>query len=141
MLGQVLHIAQVTRMELAFSCTCLGSFNFALNKAAFQGIKRIGRYLMTRLHMPIFYPRHKLTMYQTIHFEAEPGKWLEHVVSNLMQLLVDLDHARDLKTRKSMSCILTAICSLTVHWHMGKQSCITTPSTDAETGPTSLLAR
>ena len=73
-------------------------------------------------------------MYQTIHFEAEPGKWLEHVVPNVMQLVRDSDHTKDLKTRKSMYCILEAICSVVVHWHMGKQSCITRHSMDAEIG-------
>jgi len=132
LLGQVLHIAQVTRMDLAFSCARFGSFNVAPNEAAVQGIKRIGRYLVTHLHTPIFYPRQKLTMYQTIRFEYEPGKWEEHIISNLLNLFVNSDHARDIRTRKSMGCVLATICSVGVHWQTGKQSCIASHSTDAE---------
>jgi hypothetical protein len=132
LIGQFLHIAQVTRFDIGFSCARFSQYNVAPNKAAFQGLKRMARYLATHLHTPIFYPRQKLTMYQTIRFEYEPGKWDTHIILNLLQEFVDSDHARDTKSRKSMSCILAAICGVAVHWHMGKQSCIAGHSTDAE---------
>ena len=49
-----------------------------------------------------------------------------------MNLFVDSDHARDTKTRKSISCILAALLGVLFDWHMGKQSCIAAHSTDAE---------
>ena len=66
LLGQFLHIAQVTRMDLAFTYTHFGSFNVVPNKAAFQGLKRMQ--LPCNLHAPIFHPWQNLTMYQTICF-------------------------------------------------------------------------
>ena len=38
LIGQVLQIAQVTTMDLTFSCARLGLFNVAPNEAAFQGV-------------------------------------------------------------------------------------------------------
>ena len=71
-------------------------------------------------------------MFQKIRFEYEPGKFDERITSNLSELYVDADHASDVKTRKSVSCILAAIVGVIVHRRMGKQSCIAVNSTDAE---------
>ena len=82
LIGQLLHVAQVTRFDLGFACSRLSQYNVAPNAAAFEAIKRVVRYLATHLHTPIFYPRRKLKMYTTIRFEYEPGKFDEHVFSN-----------------------------------------------------------
>ena len=132
LIGQVLHVAQVTRFDISFAVSRLGQHNAGPNEAAFQGIKRIGRYLATHLHTPIFYPSLKFNMHQKIRFEYEPGKFDEQLISNLLIQFVDSDHARDIKTRKSMTCIIVALLGVIVHWHMGKQTCIAAHSTDAE---------
>jgi len=51
-------------------------------------------------------------------FEYEPGKWDKHIISNLLQTFVELDHARDIITRKSMDYVLATICSIGVNSHM-----------------------
>ena len=78
------------------------------------------------------YPRRKLKGYQTIRFEVEPGKFVEHVITNLAHLYVDADHARDTRTRKSVTSIAAAIFGVIVHWIVGKQTCVAAHSTDAE---------
>ena len=132
LIGQFLHIEQVTRFEIGFAVTRLAQFNAAPNAASFAGLKRIARFLATHPHAPIFYPVLKLTMHQTIRFEIEPGKYIEQLISNLREMYVDADHARDLKTRKSITRVLSAVCGVLIHWHMGKQTCVTAHSTDAE---------
>ena len=133
LIGQFLHIEQVTRFELGFPVTRLAQYNAAPNAASFAGLKRIARFLATHPHTPIFYPSTvKLTMHQTIRFEVEPGKFIEQLISNIREMYVDADHARDIKTRKSVSCVLSAVCGVLIHWHMGKQSCVAAHSTDAE---------
>ena len=127
-----MHVAQVTCFDISFSVTRLAQHNVAPNRAAFQALKRLVRYLAPHRHTHIFYPKLKLTMYQKIRFEYQPGMFDEQVISNLLQLYVDSDHARDQKTRKSISCILAAICGVLVHWVMAKQTCVTAHSTDAE---------
>ena len=44
----------------------------------------------------------------------------------------DSDHARDIKTRKSVTCVKAFINGVIVHWIMGKQTCVAAHSTDAE---------
>lgn len=132
LIGQFLHAAQGTRFDLGFSCSRMAQWNSAPNRPAFIELKRMARYLATHPHCPIFYPRLSHKLYQDIKFEYEPGKFDIQTISNLMNLFVDSDHARDTKTRKSVSCILAALLGVLFDWHMGKQSCIASHSTDAE---------
>ena len=71
-------------------------------------------------------------MYQTIRLELEPDKFIEQLIANLLEIWVDADHARDLKTRKSVTSIIVTMLGVAVHWHMSKQTCIASHSTDAE---------
>ena len=132
LIGQFLHVEQATRFDLGFSCSRMAQWNVAPNRPAFQELKRMARYSATHPHCPIFYPRLSMKLYQDIKFEYEPGKFDIQSISNLMNLFVDSDHARDTKTRKSISCILAALLGVLFDWHMGKQSCIAAHSTDAE---------
>ena len=67
-----------------------------------------------------------------MRFEYKPGLFKEQLITNLAHMCVDSDHARDLKTRKSVTCIIVAIYGIIVHWVMQKQTCIAAHSTDAE---------
>ena len=83
LIGQFLHVEQVSCFDLCFAVSRLAHFNGAPNVAAFQGLKHIAQFLATYLHTPIFYPCLKLTMTQTIRFEHTPGQLIDHVISNL----------------------------------------------------------
>ena len=132
LVGEFLHVAGVTRFDLGFSMSRLGQYATAPNTAAFQGLARVARFLATHLHTPIFYPRRKFTVYDTIRFETEPGKYLEQVVPGFLTIFTDADHARDTRTRRSISCIFACILGVAADWHIGKQSCMAKDSTDAE---------
>ena len=132
LIGKYMHIYNATRFDLGFAVTRLAQFNCAPNEPAFDGINRMARYLMTHLHTPVFYPNLDLRGYQSIRWEPEPGKAIEFVMSNMLEMGVDSDHARDIKTRKSVSSIIVYLLGVAVHWHMGKQSCVAAHSTDAE---------
>ena len=132
LIGQFLHVQQATRPDIGFPTAKLAQYNVAPNEPAFHGCKRIARYLVTHLHCPIFYPRLNVKMYQEIRFEYEPGKFDMQTISNLMNMFVDSDHARDPKTRKSMTCLIAALLGVAVDWHNGKQSMVAAHSTDAE---------
>ena len=131
-IGSFLHVQQVTLFAIGFTVTRLAQLAVAPNAAAFEGLKRLARHLTTHLHTPIMYPRRKLKGYQTIRLEVEPGKFVEHLITNLAHLYVDADHARDTRTRKSVSSIMAAIYGVIVHWIMAKQTCVAAHSTDAE---------
>ena len=66
LIGQFLHVEQVSRPELGFAVSRLAQFNVAPNAAAFQGLKRMARYLATHLHAPIMYPAQSIKLYQHI---------------------------------------------------------------------------
>ena len=105
LVGALLHVEQVTRFETGFAVTRLAQFASCPNAPAFHGLNRLIRFLATHLHSPIMYPRRKLKGYRPIKFETEPDKVLQHLLTNKPCLCVDADHARDIRTRKSISCI------------------------------------
>ena len=131
-IGQYNHITQVTRFDLGFTVSRLAQHNCAPKKAAFEGCKRLARFLATHLHTPIFYPSISIKMYQKIRYEYEPGKFYEQVFENLLVLFADADHARDIATRKSMGCMYAQLLGVNVDWIIGKHSCVAAHSTDAE---------
>ena len=67
-----------------------------------------------------------------IKFEVEAGKFVEHKLTNKPCGCVDSDHARDVRTRKSVTYVKMFINGVLVHWIMQKQTCIAAHSTDAE---------
>ena len=103
---------------MGLSVTRLAQLGVAPNAAAFEDLKRQARFLATHLHTAIIYPRRKLKGYQTIRLDTEPGKFLKHILTNLTHICVDADHARDVKSRKSISSIVVAIHGVIVHWIM-----------------------
>ena len=129
-IGQFSYIQQAK--QFGFSDTRLVQLAAAPNEAAFEGLKQEIRFLATHFYTLILYPRHELKGYQTMQFEYTPIKILEHVITNLAHMYVNIDHERDIKTRKSVSCIITAIHRVVVHWITAKQICAAAHSTDAE---------
>ena len=129
-IGRFLHVQQVTRYDTGFAVTRYAKYASCPNKPAFEGLNRLARYLATHVHSPIMYPAKKLKGYQTIRFEVEPGKFLEHKITNKPCQMVDSDHARDTKTRKSVTCVKALIHGVAVHWIHQKQSCVAAHSTD-----------
>ena len=72
-------------------------------------------FLTTHLHTPIFYLRQQLKGYHTMQFEFKSGELLEHVITNLAHIFVDVDQLRDTKTSKSVSYVIAAIHKVTIH--------------------------
>ena len=56
----------------------------------------------------------------------------EHIIHNGLELFVDSNHAHVVDDLCSISCILFTFLGITVHWKVGKQTFITTHSTDSE---------
>ena len=115
-IGMFLHVEQVTRFDTGFAVTRLAQHASCPSAPAFQGLNRLARYLATHMHSPIMYPRGKPKGYQLIKFEVEPGKFVEHKFTNQPCGAVDADHARDIRIRKSITCIKMFINGVIVHW-------------------------
>ena len=131
-LGEILHIAMFTHFDVAYSCSRYGQYNCTPSKPAFEGLQRIIRYLASHPHLPLVYPRNKMTGDQEMKYEYDNGKCYKIRIPNCLHMFAGSDHARDLRTRKSMTCALALILGVLVHRKMEKQSCVAADSTDAE---------
>ena len=72
LIGTLLHFSNNTRHDIMYAISRLSCYNAAPNRVAFQGIKKIIRYLALKPHIPIFYPRHKLSDSNTVMFAFSP---------------------------------------------------------------------
>ena len=70
LVGEFLHVQQVTRFETGFAITRYAQFSSCPNAPAFHGLNRLARFLATHMHSPIMYPRQKPKGYQTIKYSS-----------------------------------------------------------------------
>ena len=133
LVGEFLHVQQVIRFETGFAITRYAQFSSCPNVPAFHGLNRLARFLATHMHSPIMYPRQKPKGYQTIRYSSGQNQAVvDFQFTNEPCESVDADHARDTKTRKSVTCVKAFINGVIVHWIMQKQTCVAAHSTDAE---------
>ena len=132
-LGQILHVFVWTRPDLGFACTRLGKYTQGPNSASFAGLYRAVRYLCTHLHRPIIYPRRKIDGYHTIRVNFDPPKFEEIQLPNGLIILVDSDHGRDLRTRRSCHNLIAFINGVAIDWKTAQQKIVSLHSTEAET--------
>jgi hypothetical protein len=121
-------------MDLSFATTHLSHYTAIPSEPAFEGLKRMARYLYAHPHRPIFYPaRVSLTGTHLICRDFDAGKSAEHTISNGIVIFTDSDHARDKATRRSVGFTCVCLGGVTID-HQGKQqSFIALHSTDSET--------
>ena len=132
-IGQLMHIFVWTRNDLGFSCTRFSRYIQAASATAFAGIYRTLRYLATHSHRPIMYPRSTVDGYHTLRVDFDPPVFKSIELPNGLILVLDADHARDNRTRKSCSSILALILGVCIDWKMEQQKCVAIHSTDSET--------
>jgi hypothetical protein len=131
-IGTLGHVAQMSRFDISYATTRLDQLSCAPSEAAFIAVKQIYRYLATYPHMPIFYPRNKIHGTQEIRYDYDPGNFHRMIVSNNLSIWPDADHARDQRTRQSMTCVIALLLCVIVHWKMEQQKCIAAHTTDSE---------
>jgi hypothetical protein len=131
-IGMLGHVAQLSRFDISYATTRLAQFNCAPSEAAFQGIKRVYRYLATHPHVPIFYPRIRINGTQEMRYDYDPGNFHRMIISNNLGVWPDADHARDQKARRSMTCVLALLLGVIIHWKMERQNCVAAHTTDSE---------
>ena len=131
-LGQLMHVYVFTRSDLGYTCSRLSRYTQAPSAAAFAGLHRGLRYLATHPHRPIIYPRRTLDGYDTLRVDFDPPKHEVIELPNGLILLVDSDHARDMRTRRSCECSAILMNGVGVDWKMGQQTCVGLHSTDSE---------
>ena len=93
----------------------LGLLGLKLKRHLKDSSKRLDSLLLT-FTLQYFIPDKNSKDIKQCNFVYKPGKFLEHVITNLVHLCINADHARKTKTRKSVSCIIAAIHGVIVHW-------------------------
>jgi hypothetical protein len=132
-LGQFQHLKEWTRPELSYATTRLGSFNVAPTEPAFQGLKRIARYLATHPDKPFYYPKNvSLEGTNQLRHEYDHAEYDELTVLNALECFQDAGLARDLTDRRSMAACFHFLYGVAVSWKIGKQPAVAAHSTDAE---------
>jgi hypothetical protein len=132
-LGKFQHVKEWTRPELGYACSRLGSFNVAPTEPAFQGLKRVARYLATHPDKPFFYPRNvPLDGTTTLQHQYNHDQYDEQTVLNTLECFQDAGLARDLTDRRSISACFHFLYGVAVSWKIGKQPAVAAHSTDAE---------
>ena len=128
--GKLLHIATITRPQIANALSRFGKFQSCPNRFAFQGLRRIFQYLASYPNVPLTYPKKPLSTITPIScFHQTRTLDVPHALSQF----IDSNYATDLSDRKSVSSDIILLGSVAVSWKVTKDMSIASSTTDAET--------
>ena len=132
LVGQLMHVAVWSRLDIGFAISRLARYTPVPSEPAFAGLKRIGRYLFAHQHRPIYYARLPLEGIQCLRYDYDSGKSNEIEFTNRMTIFADADHARDARTRRSLTSVVALFCGVSVDFKFEQQSCVAIHSTEGE---------
>ena len=132
LIGSILYFSNGTRIDIMYALSRLSCYNAAPNPIAFQGIKRVICYLAFKPHVPLFYPRNKLTATNTIMFQFAPDKQESFTYTNHLAVHADSGMPHDLRDFKSTMCNIFTMLGVSVAPQSKKTASVPTHSTDAE---------
>ena len=132
LIGTLLHFSNNTRHDIMYAISRLSCYNAAPNPVAFQGIKKIIRYLAFKPHVPIFYPRHSLSAANTIMFHFSPHQKDKMTYPNHLAVHADAGMPHDLRDYKATMCTIFTLLGVSVAPQSKKTTNVPSHSTDAE---------
>ena len=128
--GKLLHVATISRSQIANALSRLGKFQSCPNRFAFVSLMRIFQYLASNPNISLIYPKKPLST-------SSPISALIHKktmdVPHCLSTFVDSNFATDLSGRRSVSSDIILLGSVAVSWKVHKDMCIASSTTDAET--------
>ena len=128
--GQLLHVATISRPQIANAFNRLGKFQSLPNCFAFTYLRHLFQYLASNPNIPLIYAKLPITTKSPIAcFHHTKKMEIPHCLTSL----VDLNFATDLSDRKSVSSDIILYGGSAITWKVHKDMCIATSSTDAET--------
>ena len=78
------------------------------------------------------YPRWSIDGFHTLCVNFDPPKFEEIQLPNSLILIVDSDHARDMRTRRSCHHLQALVHGVALDWKHEQQRCVALHSTDSE---------
>ena len=128
--GKLLHIATISRPQIANALSRLGKFQSCPNRFAFVALHRIFQYLASNPNIPLIYLKKPLTTSSPVSAFLHSRK-LD--IPHCLNSFVDSNFATDLSDRRSVSSDVILLGSVAVSWKVHKDMCIATSTTDAVT--------
>ena len=127
--GNILHVATISRPQIANALSRFGKFQSCPNRFALTGLHRIIQYLASYQNVLLIYPKQPITTLSPIACFQQIRKMdLPHALSQF----INSNYATDLSDRKSVSSNIIMFGAVVVSWKVTKDMSIASSMTDAE---------
>jgi hypothetical protein len=137
-LGAVIYIYVVARVDIGFAVTLLARFSDHPSKIHFDSLRRLARYLRMTKDWGIIYwrptPLASMPNGSFIALESDPAlpSFPQPVWPTTLAGYVDAAHATDLTTRRSITGLAFMLCGGPIAYKSKMQPTVSTSSTEAE---------
>jgi len=133
--GALMHISGVSRPDLAYCCMRYLGYMACPNLVIFEALHLTMCYLYHHPHLPIMYSSHHFNTsgasLQTFWGKGH-AEYLSADFGDGLSTFTDADHARDLRSRRSVSCYFIFLNKVLISWGCKKQPVTALHSTGAE---------
>ena len=133
--GGLMHINGVSRPDLAYCCMRYSGYMACPNIVIFEALHLTMCYLFHHPHLPIMYSSKPMSgsgdSLQTFWSKGD-AEYLTPDFGDGLATFTDADHARDLRTRRSVSSYFTFFNHVLVSWGCKKQPTTALHSTGSE---------
>ena len=137
-LGAVIYIYVVARIDIGFAVTLLARFSDHPSKIHFDSLRRLARYLRMTKDWGIMYWRQipisslPIGTFATLLPDPTLPDFPQPLLSSTLAGYVDAAHATDLTTRRSITGLVFMLCGGPIAYKSKVQSTVSTSSTEAE---------
>ena len=113
-LGRIQQNSIMSRIDLCYATYCIATQTEAHTLPVFQGIKSCVQYLASHPHKPIFHPSYSYDGSNLIRLTWRGNQLEYHTTQNCLEFHQDVDHARILNRRLSVSGIIHTLLGVSV---------------------------
>jgi hypothetical protein len=133
LVGQLMHVSTVSRPDLSYACMRFSGYMACPNTPIFDALHHCLCYLYHHPHLPIMYPSTPRPTQQIQTFWSKgQAEYLSPDFGDELATFTDADHARCLRTRRSVSVYYILYNSVVVSWGCKKQPITSIHSTGSE---------
>jgi hypothetical protein len=135
LVGKLMHITTISRPDLSYACMRFSGYMACPNEPIFSALHHCLCYLYHHPHLPIMYPtKAPSTPGGSINTFWSKGQaeYLSPEFGDTLAAFTDADHARCLRTRRSVSVYFILHNSVIISWGCKKQPITSIHSTGSE---------
>jgi len=135
LVGKLMYIRGISRPHISYACMCCSGYMACPNKPIFEALHHTLCYLYHHSHLPIMYPAKPTTpkgnALQTFWAKGH-AEYLSSDCGDELATFADADHARCLRTRRSISAYFILYNGVLISWACKKQPITAIHSTASE---------